>query len=141
MVERRGIGERGRRPSGEIALRRLSGGVDAVKFSLEQLLRRVITKDFSRKCIYHAGKVQYVIRTVTGKALSFGNEPAQQLVVTFICPFLPRRKRMLVDCKTTFYNRKTRADRTRCARLVGARARFARQSRVFEVAKPPQKRI
>ena len=36
-----------------------------------------------------------------------------------------------VDCKTAFYDRETSADRTRCARLVGARARYARPSRVL----------
>ena len=47
----------------------------------------MVAKDFSWNRVHHVGKVQYVIRAVIRNALSFRNEPAQQLVVTFICPF------------------------------------------------------
>ena len=33
-------------------------------------------------------------------------------------------EKKIVDCKTAFSNRETRADRPRCARLAGARARI-----------------
>ena len=71
-----------------------SGGIYPVEFFLEQFLRRMVSKNFSGKCVHHVGKVQYVIRAVTGNALSFGNEPAQHPVMALICSFLPRRKRM-----------------------------------------------
>ena len=66
MAECSGIAERGRSPNGEIPLRRSSGSVDSVEFFPEQLLRGMVTENFSRERVHHVGKRKYVIRAVGG---------------------------------------------------------------------------
>lgn len=74
----------------------------------------MVTKNFSRERVHQVGKMKYVIRAVGGYTLSFGNESAQQLVVTRICSLLPRRKRMckIHACSRFFCYRKRSKFRT-----------------------------
>ena len=69
-----------------ISLRSLHG-VDAVKLCIKQFLRRMVTKQFSRKGTHDVGEYHDFIRRVVINALAFWNQSSQHPIMTFHRPF------------------------------------------------------